>query len=228
LASVWFCHLARGEAVFPRKAKVDHDALFLATGAGAHGEVGGLEVAVEVAELVDGLNGLDDLDAQADGGGEAEATAWAAPAQLGEILAKKLHDEIVMILEVAAVDVAADKMAVLHLLEHRHLHFQNCFLCVPSFKLNCDGGVGVQVYSTENLSECPLPYFPGKSPSPSQDSPNITKYCGRSAHFIICFQCSLNLISKRIINIRREINLKYNEQDSVASISRNLDINGLL
>ena len=105
---------AARQAEAPREAKVDHDTLLPPAGACAHGEVGGLEVAVQVADLVDGLHRAHDLHAEARRRRGAEAAVLARPAEFGEVLAEHLHDQEIESLRIAKVDETADVVAVLH------------------------------------------------------------------------------------------------------------------
>ena len=80
---------------------------------------------VKKADVVDGLDSLEDLVAQSEGGGEGEGSPGLGPPQLGQVLALELHHHVVEAVVAAAPDEPADVVAALKLFEHSHFHLQH-------------------------------------------------------------------------------------------------------
>jgi hypothetical protein len=75
---------------------------------------------VEKPNVVKRCDGLDHLHDEAHGSGRREALAGGgeAAAELGQVHAQQLHDEVVVLLKVAAVQILAHVRASLHALQH--------------------------------------------------------------------------------------------------------------
>lgn len=63
-----------------------------------------LDVSVQEADLVDGLDSAQDLVAEAQRGGQAEGSSGLGAAQLGKVLGLELHDHVVEALVSPAPD----------------------------------------------------------------------------------------------------------------------------
>jgi len=82
----------------------------------ADGKVGRLDVTVEEANVVDGLDALQDLVAESERCREGERAAGLCPPQLRQVLSLQLHDDVVEPVVPAAADEPANVFSALELL----------------------------------------------------------------------------------------------------------------
>ena len=158
-------HFTLGVGVLPSQPKVQHEYVSHGLGSAAHGEVGGLDVPVEEAHVVNGLDALEDLIAETERGGEREGPPGLGATQLRQVLALKLHDHVVEAVVAAAPDEPADVVPTLELLEHGHLHLEDLLGLLGRLQLERHLLLGHEVDALVDLPEAAAADFPGDFPS---------------------------------------------------------------
>ena len=116
-------NLSIWQPVLARQAEVEHDALLPALRRRADGKIRRLYVPVQISDVVKSCDALNHLHDQPHGGGGGEALACGrqAAAQLRQVHAQQLHDEVIVLLKVATMKVPAHVRAALHALQHGNL-----------------------------------------------------------------------------------------------------------
>ena len=158
-------HLALRVRVLAREAEVEHEDFARVCRHAAHGEVGGLDVAVEEADGVNVPDGDEYLRAEAERGAQREALLGLGAPQLGQILALQRHHHVVEVLGGAAADEAAHVVFALQATQHGHLHLEHLLGLLGRLELERHLLLGVQVDGVVDLAEAAAAYLAQHLPS---------------------------------------------------------------